>query len=119
MSLIPLPIRLAAASSKQEEISSIPEEPVPFGPGLDLPLGGAPPPPLIPSPLIAENGDSVSNGQSGDPLPPGAPSELRIDAAAGSTNHQFWLKDAKIAEDLFTVGFRPTAVLTVLMSWHA
>lgn len=29
--------------------------------------------------------------------------EFRIEAAVGPSNHQFWLKDAKIAEDLFTV----------------
>lgn len=35
-----------------------------------------------------------------------SPEHVRLDAAAaaeGPSNHQFWLKDAKIAEDLFTV----------------
>lgn len=36
-----------------------------------------------------------------------SPEHVRLDAATaaaeGPNNHQFWLKDAKIAEDLFTV----------------
>lgn len=133
MSLIPLPIRLAATSSSiHENTFAAPEDPVSYdsepspnlgpgpgpgpgsgsGPSLAFRPGGAPPPPppLVPSPLIAENGDSlsISNGPSSEAPPHGAPTDFRIDAAAGSTNHQFWLKDAKIAEDLFTVGFDPT-----------
>lgn len=112
MSLFPLPIRLAATSSStqvQEKIPATLEESTPFGPGPALALcpGGAPLLPLISGSLIAENGDSVSNGPGSDALPDEheAPSEFRLDAATGSTNHQFWLKDARIAEDLFTVRF--------------
>lgn len=120
MSSFHLPIRLAAAGSPlpREETTATPETPSPSGFGLGLGPGpsGAPPPahisgPLIsPSPLIAEYGDSVKNGQNGDLITFKASDEIRKEAAAGSSNHQFWLKDAKIAEDLFTVGSFLTAM---------
>lgn len=86
MSRMPLPIRLAAAPLPQEETTATPETP-------SIYTGGARPGPS-PSPLVAEAGDAV---------PLLASPELRLEAAAGPSNHQFWLKDAKIAEDLFTV----------------
>lgn len=87
MSLIPLPIRLAAAPP-QKEATATPETPsIHTG---DAGLGPTP------SPLVTDNSDAV---------PVLASPELRLEAAAGSANHQFWLKDAKIAEDLFTVSF--------------
>lgn len=123
MSSFHLPIRLAAAGPPPlpEETTATPETPSPsalglaYGPGPGPGLGAAPPPAHIsgslrsPSPLVAEYGDSVKNGQNGDVMTFGASEELRKEAAAGSSNHQFWLKDAKIAEDLFTVGDFPNS----------
>lgn len=126
MSSFHLPIRLAAAGSPplREETTATPETPSPSGLGLSLGAGPgrAPLPahisgPLIsPSPLIAEYGDSVKNGQNGDLMTFRASDEMRKEAASGSSNHQFWLKDAKIAEDLFTVGSFPTATTLPVMT---
>ncbi|KAF3768698.1 hypothetical protein M406DRAFT_71682 [Cryphonectria parasitica EP155] len=80
----PLPIRLAA--SRHEEPSTTPETPPTHG---DADLTTAP----HPLAAAAEHG-LISVVPS---------SELKFEAAAGPSNHQFWLKDAKIAEDLFTI----------------
>lgn len=123
MSLSQLPIRLAAAvPTLQEEESLTPEEPSIPGPsrgaghgsGLGLLSGDGQPQPGLPGPLNVENGENGSNFHSSDALAFGSASDLFVDGGAVSSNHQFWLKDAKIAEDLFTVSHDSMAVFTVL-----
>lgn len=93
---IPLPIRLAASSSFEEKTAT-PETPDP--PASVQPAPPEPASSLSPNPFPTENRAAGHTGNAQTPLTPG----LGIQAANGPSNHQFWLKDAKVAEELFTV----------------
>lgn len=88
MSLLSLPIRLASppreASATQGTLQNAPAFEADAGPE--------------PRPSIAENANGPVSHVSMSELTAGA-------TATGPSSHQFWLKDAKIAEDLFTVRF--------------
>lgn len=94
---IPLPIRLATTSSF-EETTATPETPDPPSTVTQAPPGPAQS--LSPNPLIA---DHRAAGPSRNVPVPSSPDLRGYQAATGSSNHQFWLKDAKVAEELFTV----------------
>ncbi|KAJ4418404.1 hypothetical protein N0V82_005590 [Gnomoniopsis sp. IMI 355080] len=93
---IPLPIRLAASSSL-EETTATPETPDP--PASVQPAPPGPASSLSPNPYPTGNRAAGHTGNAQTPLSPGS----RFQAATGPSNHQFWLKDAKVAEDLFTL----------------
>lgn len=104
MSFKPIPIRLAAgarrpwqpsASHSQEEHVAAPSEA-----NLSLVGDAGDDSPAFPS-VETEDAEEVATQ---------SPDHVRLEAAAAaatvgapSSNHQFWLKEAKIAEDLFTV----------------
>lgn len=103
MSLIPLPIRLAAVApgESQEETTAIP--------GIDH------------SAAAGDAGHDPPALPVGDPNQiPTSPEDLRLDdTTTGLTNHQFWLKDAKIAEDLFTVCYHLfTYIYIIMTNWN-
>lgn len=105
MSLNNLPVRLAATAAHPPPLlPSLPEshERGLVSPDTNLALVGDAGEvfPVLPSLEAAEDGAVIAS-LSPEPLQfgPGAAAA----AAGGPTNHQFWLKDAKIAEDLFTV----------------
>lgn len=93
---LPLPIRLAASSSF-EETTATPETPDPPSTTAQAPPGPAQS--LSPNPLIDEHRAAEPERNDAAPLSP----VLGFQAATGPSNHQFWLKDAKVAEELFTV----------------
>lgn len=95
---MPLPIRLATSASL-EETTATPETPDP--PPINQAASG-PALSLSPNPLTAENHTAGIINYASTPLSP----DLGLHAATGN-NHQFWLKDAKVAEELFTVSFLP------------
>ncbi|KAJ4386388.1 white collar 2 type of transcription factor [Gnomoniopsis smithogilvyi] len=93
---LPLPIRLATSSSL-EETTATPETPDPPSIAQSAPPGPASS--LSPNPPTAE---AHRTGHSGNAPTPFS-LESSIQAATGPSNHQFWLKDAKVAEELFTL----------------
>lgn len=96
---LPLPIRLAASSSF-EETTATPETPdPPDPPSTSVQAPSGPAQSLSPNPLVDEPRATDSGSNVAAPLFPA----LGFQAATGPSNHQFWLKDAKVAEELFTV----------------
>lgn len=101
---IQLPVRLAASASR-EETTATPETPDPPSAAGDVVPGPLPsadsqnPNEFSPNSLIVENDADGSTYYVPVLLSP----DLNVQAATGPSNHQFWLKDAKIAEELFTV----------------
>lgn len=104
-SFMPLPIRLAnndndAAAALLED-SADRESPQPPSPVKSPEDGGRD---STAEPSLSLKLLSIVDGEPNTTAGPIVTSpELKLEAAAGPSNHQFWLKDAKIAEDLFTV----------------